>query len=91
MRRQRELGESLWGHSGCDIMRRCSGSGVCLADSDPGGIPLPRHPDASRKFRSHLVVNPERVPCSGFSLRQVRLKTEPKDKNDGLACGNIPR
>jgi hypothetical protein len=59
--------------------------------------PIPRHPDAARivlaphELRQHLVVNPERVPCSGFILRQVKLKTEPKDKNDGLACGNIPR
>jgi hypothetical protein len=31
----------------CGIMRRCSGSGMCLGEGDPGGI-IPRHPDAAR-------------------------------------------
>ena len=30
----------------CGIMRRCSGSGLCLGESELGGIP--RHPDAAR-------------------------------------------
>jgi len=30
----------------CGIMRRCSGSGLCLGESGLGGIP--RHPDAAR-------------------------------------------
>ena len=31
-------------HSGCDIMRRCSGSGACLPNCEPGGIQSPDTP-----------------------------------------------
>ena len=49
-------------HTGyCGIMRRCPGLGVCLNKRNPDGVPIPRH-----QLRQHLVVNPERVPCSGF-------------------------
>ena len=36
--------KTLKGHSGCDIMRRCSAFGLCLHNRDPDGIPFPDTP-----------------------------------------------